>query len=85
MLEQSTPSCTGVSGVSPENFENQGAWKFIPVHFIAFIADFVEGDDILASDMLPIRDLSLSGASNKSSESWVLTICQNKPVGLTIE
>ena len=68
MLEQSTPSCTGESGAPPENFENQGVWKFIPVHFIVFIADFVEGDDILASDVLPIRDLSLSGASNKSSE-----------------
>ena len=38
------------------------------MHFIVFIADFVEGDDILASDVLPLRDLSLSGASNKSSE-----------------
>ena len=83
MLKQSTPSCTGESGALPENFENQGAWKFIPVHFIAFITDFGEGDDalnqlglmlklvvfkILASDVLPIRDLSLSGASNKSNE-----------------
>ena len=88
MLKQSTPSCTGESGAPTENFENQGAWKFIPVHFIAFIADFLEGDDtlinrlglvlinsvklvvfkIIASDVLPIRDLSLSGASNKSSE-----------------
>ena len=47
VLEQSTPSCTGESGASPENFENQGAWKFIPVHFIAFLTDFVEGDDTL--------------------------------------
>ena len=47
MLKQSTPSCTGESGAPKENFENQGAWKFIPVHFIAFIADFVEGDDTL--------------------------------------
>ena len=47
MLKQSTPSCTGESGAPTENFENQGAWKFIPVHFIAFIADFVEGDDTL--------------------------------------
>ena len=83
VLEQSTPSCTGELGAPPENFENQGAWKFIPVHFIAFITDFGEGDDalnqlglmlklvvfkILASDVLPIRDLSLSGASNKSNE-----------------
>ena len=74
-------------GCSPDFLENQGAWKFIPVHFIAFITDLVEGDDtlikkrlvlknsvklvvfkILASDVLPIRDLSLSGASNKSNE-----------------
>ena len=54
------------------------------MHFIALITDFGEGDDdalnqlglmlklvvfkILASDVLPIRDLSLSGASNKSNE-----------------
>ena len=44
---QSTPSCTGESDAPLENFENQGAWKFIPVNFIAFIADFVEGDDTL--------------------------------------
>ena len=81
VLEQSTPSYTGESGAPPENFENQGAWKFIPVHFIAFLTDFVEGDDtlfdqgqckivfkMLASDVLPIRDLFLSGASNKSNE-----------------
>ena len=47
VLEQGTPSCTGESGAPPENFENQGAWKFIPVHFIAFITDFVEGDGTL--------------------------------------
>ena len=47
VLEQSTPSCIGESGIPPENFENQGAWKFIPVHFIAFVADFIEGNDTL--------------------------------------
>ena len=44
MLEQSTPSRIGESGAPPEDFEKQGSWKFIPVHF-AFITDFVEGDD----------------------------------------
>ena len=41
------PSCKGESGAPPENFENQGAWRFIPVYFIAFITDFGEGDHAL--------------------------------------
>ena len=42
---------------------------------------------ILASDVLPIRDLSLSGASNKSNEymgAYDLSV-QKKLVGVTIE